>query len=295
MKAGSNLYVCTIEDAGGNPAAEAELLSATGYAFASTTDRETGLTRHCAYFEDKAAAEDARRKMKAFLDGTEECGMRSCEIRIERLKREDWTETWKRYFKIMRISPRIVVKPSWLAYKPRRKDEIIIHLDPGMSFGTGKHATTRMTLRLIEKARIRGREQSFCDVGCGSGILMIAAAKLGYSPVAGIDNDPLSMKVARENLSINGIDRKSYRLRTADISEFIPRRQFNVLAANIISGTLVEHRRILRSWLSPGGALIISGIMEGEYCRVVESFVGLGLYEEEFLSEDGWTAAMLRS
>jgi ribosomal protein L11 methyltransferase len=290
----SSLYVCIIENRGGNPAAESELLAAAGFAFASSTDTETGVTRHACYFEDRPAAVDARRKIKAFIAGIKGCGLDSCDVGIEKLRREDWTEIWKKYFKVVRISPKLVVKPSWLKYSPRRKDVAIIHIDPGMSFGTGKHATTKMTLRLVGKSRIPGRTQSFCDVGCGSGILMIGAAKLGYSPLLGIDNDPLSVKVAEENLGINAIDRKSYRLHSADLADFNPRRRFDVIAANIISGTLTEHSRILKSWLKPGGTLIVSGIMEGEYLQVLKIFNALGLHEKEALSEDGWTAAALR-
>lgn len=124
-------------------------------------------------------------------------------IALRRLAREDWAESWKRFFKVEWVSKRIVVKPPWKRVAPR-PGRVVVEIEPGMSFGTGQHATTRSCLRLLDE--LAGKNPgSLLDVGCGSGILAIAGAKLGFDPVLAVDNDPMAVRIARENARRNGV------------------------------------------------------------------------------------------
>jgi ribosomal protein L11 methyltransferase len=137
------------------------------------------------------------------------------EIRVSRVRREDWAESWKKYFKVITVGSALVIKPSWSKLKPERGQAVVV-LDPGLSFGTGQHPTTSFCLRQIvalhrrHMARIShsARFPSLLDIGCGSGILAISAAKLGYAPVHAFDFDPVSVRVAQKNCRTNRVEKK---------------------------------------------------------------------------------------
>ena len=125
-------------------------------------------------------------------------------IVTRRVAREDWSESWKRHFKALEIGPTLLVKPGWVRRRARKGQAVVV-LDPGLSFGTGNHPTTEYCLRALAAGRRDGERQSFWDVGTGSGILAIAAAKLGYAPVVAMDFDAEAVRVARENARRNGV------------------------------------------------------------------------------------------
>src|ERR1039458_8715570 len=144
---------------------------------------ETGVTTITVYCEDKPAA-DARKTITAGLTRIKECGLKigPGKISIAKVRREDWAESWKRHFKPIEIGDTLLLKPSWSKRRPR-KDQAVVVLDPGLSFGTGQHPTTAFCLREIARCGKKEAGWSFLDIGTGSGILAIAAAKLGYAPV----------------------------------------------------------------------------------------------------------------
>ncbi|MEI8352631.1 MAG: 50S ribosomal protein L11 methyltransferase, partial [bacterium] len=123
---------------------------------------------------------------------------------VRELPAEDWAEAWKKFFHTEKVSDRIWIKPSWEPCQAG-PGEIIVELDPGMSFGTGQHGTTRGCLEMIDNLKGFPRDATFADLGCGSGILTIAAAKLGYTRLIALDNDPLAVRIARENAQLNGV------------------------------------------------------------------------------------------
>lgn len=125
------------------------------------------------------------------------------EIRTREVDEEDWAHSWKQYYKPMRISERLTIKPTWEPYEPKRPDEIILELDPGMAFGTGTHPTTSLCLQALEKSIEPGSD--VIDVGCGSGVLAIAAAKLGARRVLALDLDPVAVESAAQNVRLNGV------------------------------------------------------------------------------------------
>ncbi|MGB9782045.1 MAG: 50S ribosomal protein L11 methyltransferase [Moorellaceae bacterium] len=172
------------------------------------------------------------------------------------VKEEDWANAWKAYYKPVRIGSRLVVKPSWENYVPG-SGEIIIELDPGMAFGTGTHATTAMALEMLEKWLEPGA--TVYDVGTGSGIIAIAAALLGAGRVVAIDNDPVALKAAQENVERNGVADK-VKVQQGDLLRGV-KDLADLVVANIVADVLLvllpQASRVLR----PGGHIILGGII----------------------------------
>ena len=178
-------------------------------------------------------------------------------IEIERVDEQDWADAWKEYFHVTRITDQIVIKPEWRDHDPLPGD-IVIHLDPGMAFGTGTHPTTAMCIQMIEQFLVPGTE--FLDVGTGSGILMIAAAKLGAAGMTGIDTDPVAMRVSRENLDKNHVDPQVYELFSTPLDQ-TRKKSYGLIAANIIAPVIVNILPDISQRLAPDGKAILSGIV----------------------------------
>jgi ribosomal protein L11 methyltransferase len=196
-------------------------------------------------------------------------------IRVERLRSQDWAESWKRHFKSINIEGRLIVRPSWLKGRvPKRC--AVVELDPGLSFGTGQHPTTRFCLQqLVALGREQGPLRSFLDLGAGSGILAIAAARLGYAPVHALEIDPDAVRIARNNARHNRVEKKVLLMRH-DVARFRPRRQFDVICANLIFDLLIASRDSFRRWLKPDGVLVLAGILKTQFPRVVRTFAAGG-------------------
>jgi ribosomal protein L11 methyltransferase len=198
------------------------------------------------------------------------------EWRISRVRREDWAESWKKYFKVISIGSSLVIKPSWSKIKPKARQAVVV-LDPGLSFGTGQHPTTSFCLRQIVSfygrhvARRIGPSHavSLLDVGCGSGILAISAAKLGYAPVMAFDFDPVSVRVAKKNCRTNRVEKK-VTVGRKDLTKIPPtsREKYDVVCANLMAPLLIAERDRILNRLAPGGALILAGILATEFPAV---------------------------
>jgi ribosomal protein L11 methyltransferase len=196
-------------------------------------------------------------------------------ITVRRVPRENWAESWKRHFHPLEIGPRLLVLPSWSKQKPKRGQAVVI-LDPGLSFGTGHHPTTAFCLEQVAVRRDDVREQCLLDVGCGSGILAIAAAKLGYSAIVAFDFDPEAVRVAKENAKAN---RVSFRITQQDLTK-MPRRsteKFDVVCANLIYDLLIQERDRILARLAPGGTLVLAGILRTQFPKVQRAFEMAGL------------------
>ena len=198
-------------------------------------------------------------------------------VEVKRVKREDWAESWKRHFHPLHIGKELLVKPSWSKLPPR-KGQALVTLDPGLSFGTGQHPTTSFCLGEIVRVRQAGGgqsalKQSFLDIGTGSGILAIAAVKLGYRPVAAFDFDPQAVAVARENARKNRVA-EQMKLTRGDVLKLAakPARQYDLICANLISNVLLEARRLIVARLKPGGTLVLAGILASEFHLIEEAF-----------------------
>jgi ribosomal protein L11 methyltransferase len=221
------------------------------------------------------------------------------EIQIAPVRREDWAESWKKYFKLIRIGSKLVIKPSWTKIKPKA-GQAVVTLDPGLSFGTGQHATTHFCLAQIVKVNLKDRrgakeKRSLIDVGCGSGILAIAAAKLGYGPVVAFDFDPVAVRVAQKNCRTNRVAKK-VAVSRKDLTKIAlnSREKFEVVCANLMAPLLIAERDRILNRLAPGGTLILAGILASEFEAVKARYeeAGLELFADKVERE--WRSGAFR-
>lgn len=178
------------------------------------------------------------------------------EIFKKEVKQENWENEWKKYFNVQKVSDSIVIKPSWEKYTPKTGEKII-DIDPGMAFGTGTHETTRMCINAIEKYMNKG--DSLIDIGCGSGILSIAAVHLGAKKVIAVDLDKLAVKVSKENVDLNGFS-NTIDVRYGDLTDVIDEKA-DVIVANIIADIIAKLSENIADFMKDGGYFISSGII----------------------------------
>jgi ribosomal protein L11 methyltransferase len=199
---------------------------------------------------------------------------------------QNWAESWKAFFWPQKIGERIVVKPSWRDYRARPGD-LVIELDPGMAFGTGTHPTTALCVQLIENHLKPG--DSFLDIGTGSGILMLAAAKLGAGRLCGGDRDGTAVRVAAENLRRNGFGDSRFILAQGQLASPF-KGCFDIVAANILTHIILELLDDIPRLLNPKGVFIGSGIIEQNRELVVDKMKGMGFELIEIRQKEGWVA-----
>jgi ribosomal protein L11 methyltransferase len=215
-------------------------------------------------------------------------------IVVRRLPREDWSESWKRHFKPLSIGSRLLIKPGWSKRRPAKNQAVVV-LDPGLSFGTGNHPTTLFCLRQVAECRVDSELQSFWDVGAGSGILAIAAAKLGYRPVHAIDFDPQAVRVARENARLNRV-LPQVRLTRTDLTK-LPlrsREKYDLICANLISNLLLAEKRRILNRLRPGGTLVLAGILRNEFPQVQKAYETAGMKLVASLIQGEWRSGAFK-
>lgn len=203
---------------------------------------------------------------------------------------QDWANAWKAYFWPHRIGRRLVVKPTWREYKTEG-DDLVIELDPGMAFGTGTHPTTALCATMIEKYLKKG--DRFLDVGTGSGILMIIAARLGADWVCGIDKDETAVTVAEANLKQNSIPPGRYQLKTANLVDET-RQTYSIVAANIFTHVILDLLTDIKRVLNPGGVFICSGIIEKNRGLVDDALGDIGFEILETDALEDWVAITSR-
>ena len=255
-------------------------------------DADRDRVRFDAFADDRDAAGACRRGLAALLD---RLGVRArCRIRLARLAAQDWSESWKKSFRPVRIGRRIVIKPSWERFSPRPGD-CVVEMDPGMSFGTGQHATTRACLRFMDVICRQRSGGSLLDVGCGSGVLAIAAAKLGYRPVWAIDHDPQAVKTTRQNAVRNGLG-KRLKCHVEDLSNWRPDRTFDTVAANLLADTLLQWAERLAGLVAPQGGsnLLLAGILNSQYKEIRLRYESLGFEQVSIAHGREWTSGWLR-
>lgn len=208
---------------------------------------------------------------------------------------EDWAESWKRHFHTQRVSRRILIKPSWETATTFDGD-IVLEIDPGMSFGTGQHETTRSCLQMLDQLAEELAPCPLLDAGCGSGILTLAAVRLGFEPVTAFDNDPQAVAVTRENLSSAGHE-DTTDVEQADLGDLEPEAAFGVVVANILAPVLLENADTLTGFLAPeaNSRLILSGILTSQYPEVRGAFHERGLVQEMALRNGEWTSGCFRT
>lgn len=177
-------------------------------------------------------------------------------ITVSELEEKNWNEEWEKTIKPIHVTDRIVITPTWHSYGPSR-DELVLTIDPKMSFGTGYHETTRLVLKLMEKSVREGTR--LLDVGTGTGVLAIAGVKLGAASAVGVDNDEWSYDNALENVALNGVENRITIL--LGELEIVPEEKFDIIVANIQRNVLEPLLPQLKGRLAAGGSLILSGLL----------------------------------
>ncbi len=341
---------CSVDEQYVNPLFE--VFDGGDFILSSYHDIEEPTTQVQIYFADPAQTADAVAALQAAIDVVFDCDVSEareagrvgspsrpqrsrCDrpvILISEIPDEDWKLSYRRHFKTEHVSARIFTRPPWEPKPETPNGEIVLTLDPGMAFGTGKHETTKACLRYIDEiaasrpceARSDAAIYSFLDMGCGSGILSIAAAKLGFAPVAGFDIDEEAVQASVENARVNGVavDYHLFALGKGSVTldetieaakgvypdlalnqtrpcesrsdAAIPtfNRQYDVVVANILGPLLIAFADEIASYVKE--SLIVSGILEELYPEVLAAFTARGFTEVSRQTLGEWTTGLLR-
>jgi ribosomal protein L11 methyltransferase len=252
------------------------------------------------YLPGDGSAHDAQRRLE---EGLWHLGqvypIPDPELRI--LAERDWAEAWKQQYHLQRIGQRTVIVPAWEEHTPE-PGEIAIRLEPGMAFGTGLHPTTRLCLRALEDHLVLGSD--ILDVGTGSGVLSIAAAKLGARSVLALDADPSAVTAARENMVMNSVGEQvtvrhgtlpggssvPHRFVTASALELLDSGHFDLILINILAPVIVSLAPSLAARLAPAGRVVAAGLIERQEAEVRDAFRNQGLEVYERTQEKDWVA-----
>lgn len=213
------------------------------------------------------------------------------EISLANCAQEDWINNWKQYFNPIEIGDKLLIRPTWRSeYDPG--DRAVLDLDPGIAFGTGGHETTRLVLTEIEK--IAGEGKRFLDVGCGSGILSVAALLLGCDSAFGVDIDEMAVKTARDNAALNHVDEK-FTVVCGDLTDKVSGK-YDIIAANIVADAIIALTADIEKFMTPDTVYIMSGIIDSRSAEV-EEFVSRTLDITGRYEDNGWVCltAKLRS
>ncbi len=211
-------------------------------------------------------------------------------VHMRDFRDRDWAKEWRKFTEALALTPEIWVRPSWSRLPEGCRPTLVIELDPGMAFGTGQHATTRLATALLADRLNAESIDSLLDLGCGTGILAIVAARMGVPNVTAIENDPVAAEIARENAAANGAS--DVRVLTASFVE-ADLSPCPLVVANLNAGILIDHADRLVALTRAGGHLIVSGIQSGREASVAEALVSEGAHIVEQRTEEGWTAIRL--
>lgn len=213
----------------------------------------------------------------------------SLDVQLANVKDEDWENNWKQYYKPLPVGEKLVVVPAW--EEQPADGRVALRLDPGLIFGTGSHATTRMCLEAIET--LAGSGKRVLDLGCGSGILSIGALVLGCREAVGCDIDPKAPDVAMDNAALNGIGADRFRVYAGDILSDKGMRAalgtgFDIVLANIVADVILPLAPLSREFLAPGGTFVTSGIIEGRQDEIAHALQKAGYTVEKHFCEEEW-------
>ncbi len=316
---------CSVDEQYVNPLFE--VFDGGDFILSSYHDIEETMSQVQIYFEDPEQMPAAVAALQASLDVV---GVHA-DIQVSEIPDEDWKLSYRRHFKTEHVSPRIFTRPPWEPLPETPNGEIVLTLDPGMAFGTGKHETTKACLRYIDELApipypLNPKPLSFLDMGCGSGILSIAAAKLGFAPVAGFDIDEEAVQASIENAAVNEVkvDYRQFALGKGAVTldetieaakglypdlalqvrdegnpplspkpyPLSPNNQYDVVVANILGPLLIAFADEILSYVKD--TLVISGILTELYPEVLAAFTARGMTEVSHQTIGEWTTGLLR-
>ena len=267
-----------------------EVFDGGDFILSSYRDIEEDFTRMRIYLEDAARVAEARSRLEAAMAIV---GVKG-EIETAEIPDEDWKFSYRRHFQIEAVGRRLLVVPTWELDSPAAKalaaDRLIVTLDPRMALGTGKNVTTRACLEYVEELAA-GSPRSFLDMGSGSGILSITAARLGYAPVAGFDVDPEAVKASTENAALNGVAVEYRHAALGRHLEVAPLPRYDVVVANILAPLLIRFADEIAPRV--GRYLVVSGILNGLYPEVLSAYAARGFAEVSKKTLGEWTTGLL--
>ncbi|WFA85771.1 50S ribosomal protein L11 methyltransferase [Paenibacillus amylolyticus] len=253
------------------------------------------------YFSEGTDMVALQSEVNPRIEELSEFGIDTGEVRYETrtVDEDDWATAWKQYFKPVRVSERLTIKPTWEEYTPESPDEKIIELDPGMAFGTGTHPTTSLCLRTLETV-IQGGEEVI-DVGTGSGILAIGAIKLGAKHVLALDLDPVAVISARDNVELNGLEQQ-ITVKESDLLSVLGSQDpalgvqlpVKVVVANILAEIILLFVDDVYNALESGGTYIVSGIWKNKEQVVHDALVASGFEVSAIHRDEDWLAFVAR-
>ena len=243
-----------------------------------------------AYFAEEDNIEDVLQYVNERLTELKEMGLDLGEAKVEheKMHEEDWANTWKQYYKPSKVGEKIVVKPIWEEYEAK-DEELVVELDPGMAFGTGTHETTRMCIQALE--RYVKEESTVFDVGCGSGILAIAAAKLGAKLAVGVDLDPVAVESSIENVGYNNLN--NIEILHGNLVEVIDGKA-DIVVANILAEIICILTDDVKRVLKDGGVFITSGIIHDRVDMVCEKLELTGFEVIEKNRDGEWNCIVAK-
>lgn len=236
-----------------------------------------------AYFSESDDLENIIQEIRSRIEDNPELIADENIVTINVLDDNDWAESWKKYYKPIRIGKNIVIKPSWEDYK-LVEDDIIIELDPGMAFGTGTHETTMMCTEALEQF-VKSGDMVY-DIGCGSGILSIVAAKLGASKVVGVDLDELCVKVSNKNIILNNVE-DIIEIKSGNLLAVVEGKA-NIIVSNIIAEVIAKMTKDLKGYLSNNGIFITSGIILEKIELVENALLENGFEILDIVKKNEW-------
>lgn len=240
-----------------------------------------GVFRICCYPRSGKKVREVRTKYAALKD-------RPFTLKVKRLGRHDWFDKWKRDYHIKPLGAKFMIVPVWEKQKLKPGRRVPVFLEPGSAFGSGYHETTRLMIRLLES--LKGKIGNFLDIGCGTGILSVAAAKLGAGKITGYDNDKPSALVAARNFKTNQCEGGTFFCAQLKRSKVFG--TFDTVGANLLSKTLLEYRAKIVARVRPGGYLLVSGIARQNFPSFKRGFLGAPLKCLKILRGHRWVAVL---
>lgn len=234
------------------------------------------------------ATDAGRAEAEGYLEG-----LTDVSVTVSPMEEEDWANGWKKYYQPLEIGRRLYVVPEWMEQTPPA-GRVSLILNPGLTFGTGAHPTTQLCLEGVERYAQTG--QRVLDLGCGSGILSIAALKLGADYALGVDIDPKAPDVARENGELNGVSRESYRLLAGDVlgdkslQTELAQQPWDLILANIVADVIIPLAGMVGPWLASGGHFLCAGIIDTRAAEVRAALEQNGFVIVDALERKGWCA-----